>query len=274
MIESVLPRLVKVIFCKHPQYAAAPGKSGYLLDLHARHSASRFTLAAKDGKDVLLYRPQRNDDLHGIRRGAVDFAGELGLQLLKDQTIGVISLQSGIADANEPIDPQAGTQVIIHVQERDPDGPVAEVRKLAGGLHSHWLESAGFNSRLLKGLDLTIFGAVSLALAPFGVTREDLPGLVWRTPADGIRNIRRRLLVNNPDLVCEINQAEYPGRLRQMSPAQLGQLRLKLGQRLTRENVRAWKIDGYRHVPQWRWLPPGGLGEICFPFMSGENLDK
>ena len=157
------------------------------------------------------------------------------------------------------------------MQGRDSLGPVAEVKRLASGLNSHWLEHAGFNSHFSDG---TIFDCVVRALSPFGVVREDLPRLIWRTPADGVRNIRRKFFANNQDLTREINQAEYPERFREMAPAQLDELRQKVKRRFTRANLIAWHIDGYRNVREFRGLSLPAVGERCFPFMTDPMFDR
>jgi hypothetical protein len=165
--------------------------------------------------------------------------------------------------------------VIFHVQERDAHGPIAEVRRIAGTLRSHWLESVGFNCRLLAGSDHTLFDSVAVALSPFGVVREDLPRLIWLTPVDGIRNIRRRFFLNNPDLLSEIVQAECPARLRMLSRRWLDELRLRIAKRMTRANFVAWRIDGYRNVAEFRGLSLQEVGERCFDFPTlGQSPDR
>jgi hypothetical protein len=267
MVE-VLPRLLEIIFAKHPAFVEDPEKGKFLLGLRDRLARSSYTLGVKDDKDIIAYRPRRGDELGSIRRGALSFSTELGLQMLTDQTIGNISLQNRITDPNDPAELQLCNAIVIHVQERNPSGPIAEVRRIAGRLNSHWLESAGFNSRLLRGLNCTVFDCVVMALSPFGVVREDLPGLRWDTPASGIKNIRRRFFANNPDLTSEINQTEYPERLHRMTYAQLRELRTEINGRMSRANMIAWRLDGYRHVREFRSLILQEVGERCFPFMT------
>jgi len=267
-VEDVLPKLLDTIFGKLPEFIGDHEKSAFLLALHERLSRSSYTLGAKDDKNVLTYRPKGNDEIGNIRRGAISFSTDLGLQLLSDQTIGTISLQSGLSDPTDPAQLRSCREIVIHVQERDPYGPIAEVTRIAEELRSHWLESAGFNSRLLRGLNCTVFDCVVMALSSFGIVREDLPGLRWGTPASGIKNIRRRFFTNNPDLTAEINQTEYPDRLQRMSASQLGELRRKVKHRMTRANIKAWRLDGYRHVRQFRSLTLQEVAERCFPFMT------
>jgi hypothetical protein len=267
-LGDVLPRLLEILFNKHPAFAGDQEKGQFLLGLHERLSRSSYSLAVKNDKDVVAYRPRSGDELGCIRRGALSFSTELGLQLLTDQTIGNICLQSGLTDPNDPAELQACHEIAIHVQERNSSGPIAEVRRIAGELKSHWLESAGFNSRLLRGLNCTLFDCVVLALSPFGVVREDLPGLRWDSPATGVKNIRRRFFASNPDLTSAINQTEYPERLHRMTYAQLSELRLEIRGRMTRANLIAWRLDGYRHVREFRALPLQALAEKCFPFMT------
>ena len=270
--EEVLPRLLEVLFRKHPALDGA--KAEFLLDLHARLSRSPYALRVGDDKDVVAYRPRNGDDLGGIRRGAISFSTELGLQLLTDQTMSNIALQNGITDPSDPAKLQGHNEIVIHVQERTPTGPIAEVRRIAGDLKSHWLESAGFNSRLLRDRNCTIFDCVVIALCPFGVVREDLPGLRWDTTLAGVKNIRRRFFANNPDLTSAINQTEYPERFRRMSCRQLNDLRLEIRGRMRRANIIAWRLDGYRHVREFQSLSLQQVGERCFPFMTLPILDR
>lgn len=267
-VDHLLPKLLDIIFTKHPEFVGHPEKSKFFLDLHARLSHSRYALEVKDDKNVISYSPKWGDGIKAIRRGADSFASQLGLELLTDETVDIISWQNGISDPYDMAQLRSCEKIVIYVQERDPLGPIAEVRRLAGGLNSHWLEHAGFNSHLLKGSNCTIFGCVVRALAPFGVVREDLPRLIWRTPADGIRNIRRKFFANNQDLTREINQAEHLERLRKMPSSQLDGLRLRIRQRMTRANFIAWKIDGYRNVKEFQGLSLQEVGERCFPFMT------
>jgi hypothetical protein len=267
-MAEVLPRLLEIIFNKHPALAKDREKGKFLLGLHERLGRSSYALGVKGDKDVITYRPRSGDDLGSIRRGALALSTDLGLQLLTDQTIGNIFLQSRITNPNDPAKLQVCDEIVIHVQERSSLGPVAEVRRIAGGLKSHWLESAGFNSRLLRGLNCTVFDCVVMALSPFGVVREDLSGLRWGTPVSGVKNIRRRFFANNPDLTSEINQTEYPERFRTMTYCQLNELRLEVKGRFSRANMIAWRLDGYRHMREFRSLTLQEVGEKCFPFMT------
>ena len=130
------------------------------------------------------------------------------------------------------------------------------------------------DSRLLSGLHCTVFDCVVRALSPFGIVREDLSGLRWGTPASGIKNIRRRFFANNPDLTAEINQTEYPKRFQRMTYSQLSELRRKIKKRMSRANMIAWRLDGYRHVRQFRSLTLQEVGERCFPFMTLPLFDR
>ena len=273
-MDEVLPKLLDVIFNKHPAFVEDREKSKLLLGLHDRLVRSSYALRARDDKDVITYKPRNGDELGNVRRGAISFCAELGLQLLSDQTIGSICLQSGIADPNDPTELRICNEIVIHVQERNPLGPIAVVRRIAGELKSHWLESAGFNSRLLSGLDCTVFDCVVVVLSPFGVVREDLPGLRWGSPVAGVKNIRRRFFANNPDLTGEINQTEYPERFQKMTYSQLNELRLEIKGRMSRANMIAWRLDGYRHVPEFRSLTLQEVGERCFPFMTLPIFDR
>jgi hypothetical protein len=256
------------IFGKLPELVNDHEKSAFFLGLHKRLSRSSYALGAKDDKQVITYRPKSNDEMGNIRRGAISFSAELGLQLLADQTIGTISLQSGISNPNDPAELRACKEIVIYVRERDPWCPITEVRRIAEGLRSHWLESAGFNSRLLSGLQCTVFDCVVRVLSPFGIVREDLPGLRWTTPASGIKNIRRQFFTNNPDLIAEINQTEYSNRFQKISYSQLCDLRQKINERVTRANMIAWRLDGYRHVHEFRSLTLQEVAAMCFPFMA------
>ncbi|MBN3033263.1 MAG: hypothetical protein JW873_04130 [Candidatus Saganbacteria bacterium] len=259
---------MNIIFCKHPEFVENPRQSKFFLDLHAQLSHSSYPLEVKDDKNVITHSPKWGDGIKAIRREANCFANQLGLGLLTDQTVDIISLQNGISDPYDLAQLRSCEKIVIYVQEQNPLGPIAKVRQIAAGSNSHWLESAGFNSRLLKGTDCTVFDCVVRALAPFGVVREDLPRLVWRTPAAGIRNIRRKFFLHNPDLTAEINEAECPARLRKMPPSQLKDLRSRIAERMTRANFIAWKIDGYRNVKGFRGLSLQEVGELCFPFMA------
>jgi hypothetical protein len=274
-IQEVTPRLLNVIFRKHPDYVARPQRGEYFLGLHRHLSRASYVLGVRDGKDVVTYRPKPGDELNAIRRGAISFAGDLGLRLLPDQTRANVSLQSGINALGDPATLRLCKEVVFHVQERDAHGPVAEVRRIAGTLRSHWLESVGFNCRLLAGSGRTIFDSVAIALSPFGVVREDLPHLIWLTQSDGIKNIRRRFFLNNPDLLREIVQAEYPARLQMMPLRWLDELRLRIAKRMTRANFVAWRIDGYRNVAEFRGLSLQEVGGRCFDFRTvGETPDR
>lgn len=274
-VQDVTQRLLNVIFRKHPEYLASPERGENFLGLYRQLRRASYALGVRDGKDVVTYRPKTGDELNAIRRGAISFAGDLGLHLLTDQTRANVSLQSGISNSGDPAALRTCKEVIFHVRERDANGPVAEVRRIAGSLRSHWLESVGFNCRLLAGSGHTIFDAVAMALSPFGVVREDLPRLIWLTQVDGIKNIRRRFFLNNPDLLGEIVQAEYPARLRMMPRFWPDELRLKIAKRMTRANFVAWRIDGYRNVAEFRGLSLQEVGERCFDFKTiGQSPDK
>ena len=88
--EQLLPKLLDIIFTKHPAFVKEPEEGRSLLDLHGQLSHSLYTLGVKDGKDLIAYRPKSGDDLDNIRQGAIFFANDTVLLSALSVSLGIV----------------------------------------------------------------------------------------------------------------------------------------------------------------------------------------
>jgi len=169
--------------------------------------------------------------------------------------------------------PEAQIVVTVHGQlagkENVDPTLVTQAREALLGLKTRQLEKAGISSTLTQELGLTPFEALIVALPLLGLTREDLRGMNWATPEDGIRNVRHHVFKNNPGLELDVRQLEQEfdsGRYRLRNVYEMNRLRQRIIKLVTTGNLNRWGLGTYKNVPYFG--TPEAVAAKCFPFIT------